>query len=109
MKTVTLVVNIVVEVPDTVDPSTLYLGNKTEDFTVQSEGKNIESKPVYFWTSDVIPPVSSIPEECPNCGCVHDPKESCCDEYPEDNMTDVEADADTLSSCGWGTDEDYGG
>jgi len=27
----------------------------------------------------------------------------------EDNMTDVEADADTLASVGWGTDEDYGG
>lgn len=27
---------------------------------------------------------------------------------PEDNYTDVEADADTLASCGWGTDEDYG-
>lgn len=26
-----------------------------------------------------------------------------------DDMTDVEADADTLRSCGWGTDEDYGG
>ena len=26
----------------------------------------------------------------------------------EDNMTDVEADADTLASAGWGTDEDYG-
>jgi hypothetical protein len=31
------------------------------------------------------------------------------DEEPEDNMTDVEADADTLKSIGWGTDEDYGG
>jgi hypothetical protein len=29
-------------------------------------------------------------------------------EPPEDNMTDAEADADTLRSCGWGTDEDYG-
>jgi hypothetical protein len=29
-------------------------------------------------------------------------------EYPEDNMTDAEADADTLASAGWGTDEDYG-
>ena len=28
------------------------------------------------------------------------------DEPPD--MTDVEADADTLRSCGWGTDEDYG-
>ena len=27
----------------------------------------------------------------------------------EDNMTDAEADADTLASVGWGTDEDYGG
>jgi hypothetical protein len=27
----------------------------------------------------------------------------------EDNMTDSEADADTLASAGWGTDEDYGG
>lgn len=26
----------------------------------------------------------------------------------EDSMTDAEADADTLRSCGWGTDEDYG-
>jgi len=25
----------------------------------------------------------------------------------DDNMTDVEADADTLASAGWGTDEDY--
>jgi hypothetical protein len=24
------------------------------------------------------------------------------------DMTDVEADADTLASAGWGTDEDYG-
>ena len=26
----------------------------------------------------------------------------------EDNYSDVEADADTLASAGWGTDEDYG-
>lgn len=26
----------------------------------------------------------------------------------EDDMTDLEADADTLKSAGWGTDEDYG-
>jgi len=37
------------------------------------------------------------------------------DEFPiyedlefEDHMSDVEADADTLASAGWGTDEDYG-
>lgn len=28
------------------------------------------------------------------------------DDY-EDGMSDVEADADTLRNCGWGTDEDY--
>jgi len=27
----------------------------------------------------------------------------------EDGMSDAEADADTLRSAGWGTDEDYGG
>jgi hypothetical protein len=31
------------------------------------------------------------------------------DSFYEDNMTDAEADADTLASAGWGTDEDYGG
>ena len=30
------------------------------------------------------------------------------DDEPGDGMTDVEADADTLASAGWGTDEDYG-
>jgi len=29
--------------------------------------------------------------------------------YSEGGMSDVEADANTLASCGWGTDEDYGG
>lgn len=28
---------------------------------------------------------------------------------PEDNLTDADADADTLASAGHGTDEDYGG
>ena len=28
-------------------------------------------------------------------------------DYYDDNMTDAEADADTLKSAGWGTDEDY--
>jgi hypothetical protein len=47
--------------------------------------------------------------ECPGCGCIHAPAESCPDSEPSDGMTDVEADADTLRSAGWGTDEDYGG
>ena len=29
--------------------------------------------------------------------------------WMDDNLTDAEADADTLASAGWGTDEDYGG
>lgn len=29
-------------------------------------------------------------------------------DHAEDTWTDVEADADTLTSAGWGTDEDYG-
>lgn len=37
------------------------------------------------------------------CGC----SEGMCYCEPID-MTDVEADADTLRSIGWGTDEDYG-
>ena len=35
--------------------------------------------------------------ECDNCA-ITDPME----------MTDAQADADTLASAGWGTDEDYG-
>ena len=33
-----------------------------------------------------------------------------CEDYPdyEDGLSDVEADAMTLASAGWGTDEDYG-
>lgn len=30
------------------------------------------------------------------------------EEEPEDGLSDVEADAMTLASAGWGTDEDYG-
>ena len=30
-------------------------------------------------------------------------------QYEPWEMSDVEADADTLKSAGWGTDEDYGG
>ena len=33
------------------------------------------------------------------------------DEWPDDEpseMSDMEADVDTLASAGWGTDEDYG-
>lgn len=55
-----------------------------------------------------------------DCGCRCDDCKSC---FPDDNddidnmeydieaddgMTDVEADADTLRSAGYGTDEDYG-
>lgn len=30
------------------------------------------------------------------------------DEYRDDGMSPIEADADTLRMAGWGTDEDYG-
>lgn len=33
---------------------------------------------------------------------------SCQEDEPSDNMTDAEADVDTLASAGYGTDEDYG-
>lgn len=33
--------------------------------------------------------------------------DDCVEDEPHD-MTDAEADADTLKSCGWGTDEDHG-
>lgn len=69
-------------------------------------------------------PMDKEPVECINCG-VENCEDALCradDELVEedgdrtardyadydDNMTDVEADADTLRSCGWGTDEDYG-
>ena len=51
-------------------------------------------------------------------GCQNGPCERCTDDCPdrfadyepdcEDNLSDVEADAMTLASAGWGTDEDYG-
>ena len=40
---------------------------------------------------------------CPTCGVEFGDPDS-----DGDNMTDVEADADTLASAGYGTDEDYG-
>lgn len=39
---------------------------------------------------------------------VYVPNDDDMDPDYEDGMTDVEADADTLRCCGWGTDEDYG-
>ena len=35
-------------------------------------------------------------------------EEYVCDEPEDQFRNDVEADADTLASAGWGTDEDYG-
>ena len=60
-------------------------------------------------------------EDCENSGmvCVGENNEDFCvcefghalsDEFYAEpcEMSDVEADADTLASIGWGTDEDYG-
>lgn len=41
------------------------------------------------------------------CPCCIGECEKCADTFYE--MSAVEADADTLASAGWGTDEDYGG
>ena len=41
---------------------------------------------------------------CPECELKFDEYGS---QYEPWEMTDVEADADTLKSAGWGTDEDY--
>lgn len=40
--------------------------------------------------------------------CVGECADSWLEEAYEDRWSDVEADADTLASAGWGTDEDYG-
>lgn len=53
---------------------------------------------------------------CRACGVhFHEDKDDFMDEYdPSDDwdcdmgMSDVEADADVLRMCGWGTEEDYG-
>ena len=39
----------------------------------------------------------------------HEPQDGFVEPDYEDNLSDAEADAQTLASVGWGTDEDYGG
>jgi len=39
----------------------------------------------------------------------HEPQDGFVDPDYEDNLSDAEADSQTLASAGWGTDEDYGG
>ena len=39
----------------------------------------------------------------------HEPQDGFVEPDYEDNLSDAEADAQTLASAGWGTDEDYGG
>ena len=49
------------------------------------------------------------PWTCRDCGAETTRECVCEDAYAErDQYTDVEADANTLASAGWGTDEDYG-
>lgn len=45
--------------------------------------------------------------DCRNCDSFGNGCEGRQDDEPYE-MSDVEADADTLASAGWGTDEDYG-
>ena len=55
---------------------------------------------------------SALCDSCLNAGDPDDPDYGCdCDDCECDepaDMSDVEADADTLASAGYGTDEDYG-
>jgi hypothetical protein len=46
-------------------------------------------------------------DELPFCARCQDNGCTCDDNPYPIEPTDVEADADTLRSCGWGTDEDY--
>ena len=39
----------------------------------------------------------------------HEPQDGFVEPDHEDNLSDVEADSQTLASAGWGSDEDYGG
>ena len=39
----------------------------------------------------------------------HEPQDGFVEPDYDDNLSDAEADAQTLASAGWGTDEDYGG
>ena len=83
----------------------------TEAFCVScdSEGNNAAS-----FTDDLSRKEYAISGLCQSCqddvfGVADDEPDD--DEWPDDEpseMSDVEADADTLSSAGWGTDEDYG-
>lgn len=55
---------------------------------------------VIFESAAIIP--------CPNCNSVEDVQQFDPSWWDYDGYSDVEADADTLASAGWGTDEDYG-
>jgi len=52
-------------------------------------------------------PAAHDDTDSPVCEGCKDHYEGNC-EPAEDNLTDAEADADTLASAGYGTDEDYG-
>lgn len=54
MKTVTLVVEIAVSVPDNVNPELLHLNNGLEDFIVEEAGTPIDGTVTGYTTVDVI-------------------------------------------------------
>lgn len=55
-------------------------------------------------------PINNRSSLCDGCLRSGDDDEAFCDDDDEpSDMTDVEADADTLKSAGYGTNEDYGG
>lgn len=79
-----------------------YDGIECEDFYLDQWFDEREAE---FRDSDCVDsPFADDPDD--DLDCDDDPDGGW--EPPEDWMTDVEADADTLASAGWGTDEDYG-
>lgn len=68
---------------------------------IQSQYENAECPEC----GEPIPDTAVDGSECVNCGYVFYIYEP--DEYDQ-FRDDVDADADALRCCGWGTDEDYG-
>jgi len=61
------------------------------------------------WDSGIVLPGDGTEEFC-TCAAGQAALDAFDEEHAPDTyeMSDVEADADTLASAGWGTDEDYG-
>ena len=74
----------------------------SEGYCVSCDAKDIKAT---SFTDDLSRKEYAISGLCQSC---QDDVFGVSDDEPEDPYTDAEADADTLASAGWGTDEDYG-